>query len=104
MAGEQVGDARMRRGDHLRIGDEGDERGLPIAFRPDARRRQHAVEDRRRSRASRRVPCRAVVVAGVPRRRPLVYHAPFGSFGITLRFAVRCAARSAASAWRPFKP
>ncbi len=37
-----------------------------------------------------------VVVAGVPRRRPLVYQAPFGSFGITLRFAVRCAARSAA--------
>jgi hypothetical protein len=42
----------------------------------------------------------SVVTAGVPIRRPLVYHGPFGSNGTALRFSVNPHARSADSPWR----
>ena len=46
----------------------------------------------------------SVVTAGVPSRNPLVYHGPLVSSGMTLRFKVMPAVRSAASACRPLSP
>ena len=45
-----------------------------------------------------------VVTAGVPTRRPLVYHGPFVSNGKALRFKVMWHERIADSACRPVSP
>ncbi len=45
-----------------------------------------------------------VVSAGVPRRTPEVYQAPFGSDGTELRLVTTPASSSADSAWRPVRP
>src|ERR1022692_2780111 len=50
------------------------------------------------------VPMPSVVTAAVPRRRPLVYHGPFGSKGSELRLSVSAQDRSADSACRPVSP
>jgi hypothetical protein len=49
-------------------------------------------------------PMPSVVTAGVPTRSPLVYQAPLGSNGITLRLRVMAASRSAVSACLPVRP
>src|SRR5450759_5990690 len=45
-----------------------------------------------------------LVSAGVPRRTPLVYQAPFGSCGTELRFVTTPEPSRADSAWRPVSP